>query len=64
MGTSRHICTSVAQLLDLYLRLPDPLENAADDEKVVEHREDDEKSVENEAIHLLRAENRDSHRLW
>ena len=39
--------------------LPDPLENAADDEKVVEHREDDEKSVENEALHLLRAEDRD-----
>ena len=38
---------------------PDPLEHTADDEKVVKHREDHEKAIENEAVHLLRAEDRD-----
>ena len=63
-----HLPSLAAKLLSpfelpSFLVLPDPLEDAADDEKVVEHGEDDEQSIENEAVHLLRTQDRDGHGL-
>ena len=59
----RHIGTLDTAQFPTSFFIPDPFENAADDEKVVEHREDDEKSIEYEAVHLLRAEDRNGHGL-